>query len=187
MLSEDTDPTSYNLKIYQVRAKPSGNDFSIQEVNDVAVNIKTQLRPFKLLATQQIDQVEQTVTTPDPSASETVVVAGADKVFLLSWFNSQAIQNKIGKYGFSQDEIYKTLQANTEPMVKGSTLLKLILDLMDLVENHGHVVGVDPIGSINKDAKSKISQIKDRYALTAPETKDLTGGSTILNQYIRLD
>lgn len=184
--SEDTDYSSYNLGLYQVRATPK-NDFSVQEVQDVKNGVTTELRPLSKRASQQITQVEKMVTQPDPSFDETVVVAGADKLFLLSWHNSNAIQSRMGKYGFSQDEIYLTLQENTEPMVKGSTLLKLIMDLFDLIENHGHVIGVDPVGSLNKDAASKIAQIKDRYALTAPATKDLTGGASILNQYVRLN
>lgn len=184
--SEDTAVESYNLFVYQVRNNPESN-FKIEEVSTVADGVNIGVRPLVKRATQVISDVEQDVTINDPTFDETVIVAGADKMFLLSWLNAKNIQNSIGKYGFSQDKIYTILQANTEAMVKGDTLLKLLLDILDLVENHGHATGVDPIGSLNTAARTKIANIKDTYALNNPVTKDLGGGSKILNQYLRLD
>lgn len=179
---------AYVLPLYMFRADPR-NDYQIQEVQDLknALTKELGIRPLSKRQSPKIEQVQTEDTRDDKSADETVVINGADKLFLLSWYNSQSIQSKIGKYGFPQDEIYLTLQKNTEPMVKGDMLIKLILDLFDLFENHGHIGGVDPIGSLNKDAVSKVTQIKERYRLTTPVSKDLSGGSAILNQYIRLD
>lgn len=184
--SEDTDLTSYPLSLYQVRQSPN-NVTSIPEVSAVASGITSELRPMSKRPSKKLTQTEQDVTKGDPTFDESVIIAGADKVFLLSWFNAQSIQNKIGKYGFPQEEVYLTLQKNTQAMVKGDELLKLIMDVLDLMLNHGHATGVDPIGSLNKDAVSKIIQIKEKYALMNPVNKDLGGGASILNQYLRLD
>jgi hypothetical protein len=184
--SENTEVVFYPLNLYQVRQSPNNNT-SIAEVAAVAKGITSELRPLTKRPSKVLTQTEQDVTKNDPSYDESVLIAGADKVFLLSWFNAQSIQNKIGKYGFPQEEVYLTLQKNTQAMVKGDELLKLLMDVLDLVLNHGHASGVDPIGSLNKDAVTKIAQIKEKYALMNPVTKDLGGGASILNQYLRLD
>lgn len=184
--SENTEVNFYPLNLYQVRLSPQ-NDYTVPEVRAVSQGVTSELRPLSKRPSRQSKQVKKDVTTNDPSFNETVAIMGADKVFLLSWFNSKSIQNRMSKYGFTQDEIYLTLQNNTEPMVKGTSLINLLLDMLELFANHGHSTGVDPIGSLNKGATSKISEIKDRYALTTPVTKNLGGGSTILNQYLRLD
>jgi hypothetical protein len=184
--SEDTEVTSYPLNLYQVRSSPN-NNYSIDEVSAVANGVPPELRPITKRPSKVLTQTEKDVTKNDPTYDETVLIAGADKVFLLSWFNAQSIQNKIGKYGFPQEEVYLTLQKNTQAMVKGDELLSLIKDILDLVLNHGHATGVEVVGSLNDDAVTKIAQIKEKYALMNPVTKDLGGGASILNQYLRLD
>jgi hypothetical protein len=184
--SENTEVAFYPLNLYQVRQSPN-NNYSIDEVSAIANGVTSELRPITKRPSKVLTQTEQEVTKNDPTYDESVLIAGADKVFLLSWFNAQSIQNKIGKYGFPQEEVYLTLQKNTQAMVKGDELLKLIMDVLDLVLNHGHATGVDAIGSLNKDAVTKIAQIKEKYALMNPVTKDLGGGASILNQYLRLD
>lgn len=184
--SENTEIDFYPLGLYQVRQSPK-NDYSVDEVASVANGIVSELRPITKRPSKKLVQQEQDVSKNDPTYDENVIITGADKLFLLSWFNTQSIQNKLDKYGFPQDEIYLTLQKNTQPMVKGDDLVKLLLDILELVLNHGHATGVDPIGSLNKDAVNKITEIKERYMLNNPVTKDLGGGSSILNQYIRLN
>lgn len=185
-VSENTEINFYPLNLYQVRQSPK-NDYSIAEVSEVATGIASAMRPFSKIPTRQILEKKEDIVQNDPSCDESVVITGADKLFLLSWFNSAAIQNSISDYGFSQEDVYLILQQQTEALVKGDTLIKLLLDLIDLILNHGHSTGVDPIGSLNKDAVTKITEIKERYALTSPVTKNLTGGPSILNQYLRID
>lgn len=177
---------TYNLGLYQFRSSIN-NDSSVTEVAEIVNGLPSGLHPASKVPTKQITQEEQDVIITDPDYDETVIVQGANKLFLLSWNGTQMVQNKIGKYGFSQDEVYLTLQKNTEPMVKGDSLHKLLLDIITLIERHGHSAGVDPIGSINKDAETEIKNIKERYNLLNPVGKDLSGGSSILNQYIRLN
>lgn len=184
--SEDTQVTSYPLNLYQVRQSPN-NNYSITEVAAVANGITSELRPATKRSSKVLTQTEKDVTKNDPTYDESVIITGADKIFLLSWFNAQSIQNKIGKYGFTQEEVYLTLQKNTQAMVKGDELLSLIKDILDLILNHGHATGVDAVGSLNNDAATKITQIREKYALTNPVTKDLGGGASILNQYLRLN
>ena len=184
-VSENTEVNFYPLNIYQVRQSPN-NNLSINEVASVTNGITSELRPITKRPTRQLTQVKKDITVNDPNYNETISITAADKVFLLSWFNSLALQNRLGKYGFSQEDIHLTLQKNTQAMVNGDLLLNLLLDVLDLLANHGHSVGVDPIGSLNKDAVNKISEIKDKYNLNAPVTKNLTGGASILNQYLRL-
>jgi hypothetical protein len=176
----------YSLNLYQFRPSPL-NDLSNETVLNIVNSLPSELRPSSKKPTQQFKSTEKETTENDNSLDETAIVEGADKMFLLSWNAPNALQNKIGKYGFLQEDIYTTLQKYTQPMIRGDLLLNLILDLIDLIEKHGHIAGVDPIGSLNYDAVNKISTIKDKYALLAKVNKDLSGGSDILNQYLRIN
>jgi hypothetical protein len=183
---EGGEPNFYPLNLYQLRAYPK-IDLSIEENKTIVNGLGAELRPLSKRPTQQYTTSTNDNTVDDPNTDETIVVEGADKLFLLTWNSAKALQNKMGKYGFSQNEIYLTLQQNTEPMVRGNLLLNLILELLNLFERHGHIASIDPIGSLNYDAVNKIQEIKDKYSLLSKVNKDLTGGSNILNQYLRLN
>jgi hypothetical protein len=178
---------TYNLGLYQVRAYPK-SDLSIPEIDTIKNNISIGLHPKSAAPTRNITQKEIETTKDNLDFGESVIVNGADKIFFLSWNSTQMLQNKMSKYGFSQDEIYQTLQKNTEPMVKGNLLLKLLVDILNLIEQHGHAgIMLEGGNTLNEGAKTLLKNIKENYALFDPVAKDLSGGALLLNQYLRLN
>ena len=134
-----------------------------------------------------VDTIESDVTLDGDIDSYSVI--GSKKIILASTqITPNLISNKPTQYGLTQKELTNLIDPkalNTFSSVRGERLIEVINQLIDLFLQHGHSTGVTVKNSMEEDTRNKLVKIKEE--LSKKVNPDLSGGTNLLNQYIRIN
>ena len=146
----------------------------------------------KVQNTSKVETLTQNVTTA-VDQDDSVLVNHVDKILLYSTKNDVPLTSQTsGIEGVTQDklaEVFKNSGTPDErfklahPMLRGDKMLSLVIQLIDLLLNHGHEAGKNPADSLDQTTRSALNQLIQNLQKDLQDDKN----STLLNHYIRLN
>lgn len=171
-----------HLGIYAFRINPRAS-LTEPSVLSFTHNIPNDIRPVtRVPRSVRTTEVTKTLETAD-NTGENIGLMLSDKLFLLSWLNDRTLLDRIGKYGFSQEEIHNHIQSTTHPTVRGDILINVLVTIIDILLEHGH--SKTGPNTISEDAKSRLQTLREELSTNVSENLD--GGPRIINPKIRIN
>lgn len=150
-------------------------------------DLKNEMRFGKFLINdQQVIQKTNKVLKIN-NKPNTSLITHSDKTLILTHKTKGIIRDKFND-GISSETFNILLDdIKTYGVIRGENLLKLLLDIIDIITNHGHVAGVNPLGSMEETTKERLSEMKNRILRDLNyQNRDDDKTSTI-NHNFRLD
>lgn len=120
---------------------------------------------------------------------DSYTLSGSKKILLVSTeITPNLISDNPANYGLTQKELNNLVDPrllNTFSSVRGEKIIDVLNLLIDLFISHGHSTGVTIKDSLEDDTRNKLIKVKEE--LTKKVNPDLSGGTNLLNQYIRIN
>jgi len=134
----------------------------------------------------------ETIKYIPKNEAESVFITYVDKILLLSSIKSPNIisdkfHDGLPSTQFSQAFMNVNKNIKTYGMLRGEPTLNLILKLIDLISNHGHVAGVNPVGSLEGTTKEALNNLKLRIENDIKNVDDTTQNTLTINHSFRIN
>lgn len=173
---------SIHLGIYAFRINPKTPLTNITDLSFIE-KVPNDIRPVtRIPRPVRTTEITKTLETAD-NTGENIGLMLSDKLFLLSWLNDRTLLDRIGKYGFSQEEIHNHIQSTTHPTVRGDILVNVLVTIIDILLEHGH--SKTGPNTISEDAKTRLQDLREE--LSTEVNENLDGGPEIINPKIRIN
>lgn len=162
--------------IYQSQFQEYITETGVDLLNKITAIIQTTggvIRP-KLNGQQSVTEVTNIRKLNKTGFSETAIISGADRQFLLSWQDVDYNRFNYDEY-IPQRMIYSKggLLDTTEPLIRGNQFLIVLSKLIDLLLEHGHQNVSDSRNTIDKISDEKLNQIKTTILNLSSKEKQL--------------
>lgn len=173
---------NFNMSLYAFRFNPTQNieDSGYLSLSNLFVN---ELRPLNKVPATVTEVVEVDVLEDLENTEQSVIFNLSDIQFLLSSETDPILPNQISKYGFTQERLNNYLLTNTEPMVRGRKLAKILLRILDIIDDHGH--STDGPDTISENVKEELKSLKEE--LSSILNEDINNSSNLVNEYLRIN
>lgn len=143
------------------------NYIRVKDYNDLSIYIsecKNEKRYGKFLINSNKQVVNETTTLASKDQAESATILYSDKILFLSSLNTPNIITNKSYDGLPVDQFSRLFTPligtnKTYGMLRGEELLNLIIRLLNIFMNHGHVDGVQKEGSLIQNSKDILSEL----------------------------
>lgn len=123
---------------------------------------------------------------------ESALISYVDKILLISSLKSPNIisdkfHDGLPSSQFSQAFLNTNKNIKTYGLLRGEPLLQIILKLIDMVLNHGHVAGVNPIGSLETTTQQALNDLKLQIQNDIKNTDNPLQNTLTINHSFRIN